>query len=580
MMVTLPLVLLLLDYWPLGRMIGFGTTAVPPPETRTPWIRLLIEKVPFLALSAVACLLTVQAQQRTHSVVSLAGLPLSRRVPHAVVAYAHYLGAMVLPRQLAAHYPYPDSTPVIAFAAAAVALASASVFALWFARRRPYVLVGWLWFLGTLVPVIGLVQVGDQAWADRYTYLPLVGIFLALVWGLADLAREIWPGPDQSRAIRLGLVGAAVGLGLALLLATSLQLRYWKDTRSLFSRAAAVTHNNARALTVLGSLLARDGKLPEAIALYTEALRYQPDNPEAHFFFGNALELQGKLDEAIAEYTRALGFKPLQEKTHLALGVVLAKQQRYNDAAAHDRAVLALNPESALAHNNLARVLHTQGRLGDAAQHYSAALKLDPSLAQAHNNLGVVLLQQGRVSEGAAHLQAAARLNPADPETQFNLALALNQQALWDQAAALFSRLAPGRPNDPNLNYQFGLALSHLQRTREAMSRLAHALVLQPDFPEALSRLAWILCTAPQAEYRNGEEALPMAERACELTGRKEPRFLATLAAAYAEAGRFPEAVSFAQQARDLAAGQKLAVAQYSAWLETLQSGIPIRDAH
>ena len=585
MVVTLPFVLLLLDYWPLRRMAPFGmgdaaSQETEGPATRTSWTRLLAEKVPFLALSVIACILTVRAQQGTHSVVSMAGLPFSRRIPHVLVAYAHYLGAMAVPRHLAAHYPYPTATPAAALAAAVVVLALLSLLAFRFARSRPYLLVGWLWYLGTLVPVIGLVQVGDQAWADRYTYLPLIGIFLALVWGAGDLAQEKWVGGHRTKVARAVLGGVAVVLGLGLLAGTWLQLRYWKNTRSLFARAAEVTRHNARAITVLGSLLAKEGKLSEAMGLYAEALRYKPDNPEAHFFLGNALEQQGKLDEAVAEYSQALWFKPLQEKTRLALGVALAKQKRFEEAAGHYRAALAINPESAIAHNNLARLLHTQGRLDEAIEQYSAALKLEPRLAQAHNNLGVVLIQKGRLTDGAAHLQEAARLNPADGESQYNLALALNQQEKWDQAAAIFSRLAPGRPNDANLYYQFGLALAHLQRRREAMSRYAHGLLIQPDFPDALDRLAWILSTAPKAEFRNGEEAVQMAERACELTGHKQPRLVATLAAAYAEAGRFPEAVSTAEQARNLAvgAGQKETTVEYSALLEAIRSGTPWRE--
>ena len=588
MVVTLPFVLLLLDFWPLGRSAACGLRSAEsggPEVKRSPsgWARLVAEKFPFLALSAISCVLTVWAQQGSYSVVSVAGLPLSRRIPHALVAYAHYLGAMVVPRHLAAHYPYPAATSAATIAGAGIVLALFSFLACWFATRRPYLLMGWLWYLGTLVPVIGLVQVGDQAWADRYTYLPLIGLFVAIVWGAADLARAKGiGGAGRTKMRRAVLCGVAVAAGLGLLAGTSLQLRYWKDTRTLFEHAAHVTRHNGRALTVLGSLLAKEGKLHEAMDLYAQALRYRSDNPEAHFFLGTALEQQGKLAEAVAEYTQALWFKPLQEKTHLALGITLAKQKHYEAAAAHYQAALAINPESALAHNNLARLLHTQGRLDEAIEHYSAALKLNPKLAQAHNNLGVVLIQKGRLAEGAAHLQEAVRLNPSDVESQYNLALALNQQERWDEAAVFFSRLASSLPNDPNLHYQFGLALAHLQRTREAQSHYAHALLVQPDLPEALDRLAWIAATDPRPEFRNGEEAVHMAERACELTGHKQARLLATLAAAYAEAGRFPAAVNTAERARNLAAdtGQNETTIQCGSLLEAVKAGKPWRDSH
>jgi len=586
MVVTLPFVLLLLDYWPLGRSAECGGRRAESggSEIRrsvTGWTRLVAEKVPFLALSTACCVLTVWAQRGSYSVVSVAGLPLSRRIPHALVAYAHYLGTMVVPRHLAAHYPYPIATSATAVAGAGIVLAAVSLLVVWFARRRPYLVVGWLWYLGTLVPVIGLVQVGDQAWADRYTYLPLIGVFLAIVWGVADLAQaQRIGGVTRTKAGRAVLGGVGVAVALGLLAGTSLQLRYWKDTRTLFEHAAQVTPHNGRAITVLGSLLAKEGKLKEAMNLYAQALHYQPDNPEAHFFLGNALEQQGKLDEAVAEYTQALWFKPLQEKTHLALGVALAKEKHYEEAAGHYRAALAINPDSAIAHNNLARVLHTQGRLDEAINHYLAALSLDPGLAQAHNNLGVLLIQKGRLAEGAAHLEEAVRLNPSDLESQYNLVLALNQQEKWRQAVAILSRLAPSRPQDPSLNCQLGLALSHLQRTREAMSHYAHALEVQPDLPEALDGLSWIAATDPRPEFRNGQEAVHMAERACELTGRKQARMLATLAAAYGETGRFTEAVQAAEEAQALAErlGQQEITARCRNLLAALKSGKPWRE--
>jgi tetratricopeptide (TPR) repeat protein len=581
MVVTLPFVLLLLDYWPLGRSAECGVRSAESGGSHVQWeaagwTRLVAEKIPFLALSATCCGLTVGAQQGSYSVVSVAGLPLSRRIPHA-------LGAMALPRHLAAHYPYPTTTSAAVVVGAGVVLVLMSLLAWWFAARRPYLVVGWLWYLGTLVPVIGLVQVGDQAWADRYTYLPLIGVFLAVVWGVADLAQE-WSAGEAARtnAERVVPGGVAVAAGLALLAVTSIQLRYWKDTRTLFAHAAQVTRHNGRAITVLGSLLAKEGKLQEAMSLYAEALRYQPDNPEAHFFLGNALEQQGKLDEAITEYTRALWFKPLQEKTHLALGMFLAKQKQYEPAAEHYRAALAINPESAIAHNNLARLRHSQGRMAEAMKHYEAALKLNPELAQAHNNLGVLLLQQGRLDEGVGHLREAVRLLPRDAESQYNLALALNQQENWKEAAVIFASLAPGGPNDPKLHCEYGLALAHLGQIREAMSHYARALRLQPDYPEALERLAWIAATDPRPELRNGTEAVNMAQRACELTANKQARCLATLAAAYAEAGRFAEAISTTEAAQQLAAsaGQKAVAAKCSSLLDTLKSGKPWREAH
>ena len=574
MLVTLPFVLLLMDYWPLGRSAKCGARSAESggPEVQrnaAGWTRLVAEKIPFLALSVLCCGATIWAQGRSYAIVSAAGLPLTRRIPHALIAYAHYIATMIVPRHLSVEVPYPSVTAAAEAVGTGAALALISFLAVRFAARRPYLLTGWCWYLGMLVPVIGLVQAGDQAWADRYTYLPLIGLFIVVVWGAGDLL-------GARSALRW--LGAAVGLGL--LAGTSAQLRHWRNTRTLFEHAVQVNPHNSRAIIVLGTLLAAEGKLEEAKGFYLRALSYRPGNPEAHFNLGRALDRQGKLEEAIAEYNRAVWFRPLQEQTHLLLGIALAKQGKPGEAATHYKAALAANPESADAENNLAKLLHTQGRFEEAIEHYSAALKIDPKLAQAHNNLGVVLLQQGRVAEGVTQLREAVRLRPGDPESEYNLGAALNQAERWDEAAGMLARLAQARPDDFKVRCQYGLALSHLQRTREAMSHYAHALLLQPDFTEALDGLAWILATTPQPEYRNGVEAVHMAERACDLTGRKEGKPLLTLAASYAEAGRFQEAVSAAEQAQVAAtkAGQKDVAAKCQSLRTALQSGKPWRD--
>jgi len=373
----------------------------------------------------------------------------------------------------------------------------------------------------------------------------------------------------------------AAAVSVALLAATTVQLSYWRNTRTLFEHAARVTQQNYLAVAMLGSLLAKEGKLDEALEQYDTALGWKPDYAEAHFLRGHALEQQGKLDSAIADYRQALWFKPLEEQTHFLLGAALARNQRYDEAAAQYQAVLKLKPDSATAHNNLARLRHSQGRLEEAIEHYTTALKLDPSLAEAHNNLGILLLQKGRVAEGATRLREALRLNPGNAETQYNLGLALNQQQQWQEAADLLGRTVGPGGTDPNAHYQFALALEHLERTREALSQYAQALLLQPDFIPALNGLAWLLATGPQPELRNGVEAVRMAEHACALTARKDAAKLKTLAAAYAEAGRFPEAVDTARAARQSAldAGRAELVTECQGLVDAFTAGKPWRTA-
>jgi len=531
--VTLPFVLLLLDYWPLKRLTIY--------DLRFTIFRLVWEKIPFLILSVVGCVLTLRAQEL--AIVSTAGLSVAKRIAHVCVAYNHYLAAMFVPRNLAVYYPYQLHLPAAAVACAVVVLALTTVLATANLRRRPYLMVGWLWYLGTLVPVIGLVQVGDQAWADRYTYLPSVGLFVAFVW----LASEI----IKSRfVLQMGCAIAAT----ALLVVTWAQIGYWKDTRTLFEHAREVTPRNYMAITMLGSLLANEHKYDEAIADYQLALHYQPAFPEAHFYLGAALDEQGKLDEALAEYQKTLWFKPTQEQTHIFMGMALGKQKKYDEAIVHYTAALKLNPDSAVAENNLARIYHTQGKLDEAIEHYRAALNIDPKLALAHNNLGILLIEQGQLTNGTRQLREAMQLDPTNAETRLNLGFALNQQNQWLEAMKLFTNVVRGDLPDPRAHYEFAVALAHVQKTREAMSQYATALLLQPDFPDALDGLAWILSTETNPDFRNGAEAVKMAGRACELTGSKDPAKLKTLAAAYAETGRFDKAISTVQTAKALAA--------------------------
>jgi len=484
----------------------------------------------------------------------------------------HYLGALVVPRHLAVYYPYNRALAGGEVLLAGGLVALLTVLALWYAKRLPYLVAGWFWFVGMLVPVIGLVQVGEQAWADRYTYLPSVGLFIALVWGLSELA-------SRAQAARTALPWLAGAVGIALLVGTSVQLNYWKDTRTLFTHVARVTRNNPLSATMLGSLLATEGQYDQAIEYYREALSYAPGFPEGHFYLGNAYDKQGKLAAAVSEYEQAVWYRPVAEEAHIRLGLALARQQKSEQAAAQYEAALKVNPESAVAHNDLAKLLHSQGRLDEAIQHYEAALRFDPHLAQAHNNLGVLLLQKGRAADGVTQLREALRLKPGDPESQLNLAQGLVDQQQWSEAADLFSKTVTAATPDPNVHYRFAVALAHLGRTREAMSQYAGALLRRQDFPAALDGLAWILATNPDPQLRNGAEAVHMAERACELTGRKDPAKLKTLAAAYAEAGRFPEASAAAQTAVDLAtqAGQKDLVEECRLILKSCNSAQPWR---
>jgi Flp pilus assembly protein TadD len=409
MLVTVPFVLLLLDFWPLGRL-QLSTLSSQPSTTPSPLNTqhstlntLLIEKLPFLALSAASCIVTFLIQRRGGAVASLELLTPGFRISNALISYVRYALKMVWPANLAVFYPAPDAWPAEWVAGAALVLAAVSALALYWARKAPWFAFGWFWYLGTLVPVIGILQVGHQAMADRYSYLPLIGLFVAIAWGGAAAAAR-WP------KIRGWLAAGALAVLVVCGGLTWRQAGYWRSSASLFEHALAVTRDNF----------------------------------------------------------------------------------------------------------------------------------------VAHNNLGAALMERGDVEGAERHFVETLRVKPYDPEAHFCLAAALTSQ----------------------------------RKTAQAIPEYREALRLLPNYPDALNNLAWILAANPDPRLRNGREAVDLAERACQLTEYKQPLLVGTLAAAYAEAGRFTKAVATAEKARTLAeqTHQPDVAARNRALLELYRSGRPARD--
>jgi Flp pilus assembly protein TadD len=378
MLVTLPLTLLLLDFWPLERK---------------GWVRLVLEKLPLFALSGIAALLTLAAQSRGGALSDLGAFPLAVRLGNAAISYVAYVVKTLWPSQLAYFYPHPGRSLSVGAALACGGLLLAASAAAWGVRRRfPYVTFGWLWYVITLVPVAGVVQVGLQARADRYTYVPLIGLFVAAAWGAAELAGR---SAGAAATLRLKLVvSACAASAIALAIAAHLQTRHWRDSVTLYEHALEVTSNNAVAHANLALALLERDDLVGAIAHGREALRISPGNPEAPNHVATALSRQGNYDEAVAIY----------------------------------RAALALRPRDATLHSNLGAVLGEQGRLEEAERNVREALRLAPSSADAHNNLGVLLAGQGRYDAAVDEFTAALQLSPFDDEVRANLerARALN----------------------------------------------------------------------------------------------------------------------------------------------------------
>ena len=387
MVVTLPFILLLLDYWPLGRF-QFGS-GQPQPKSQKPGnprfqtslpFHLVREKAPFFALTAVSCVVTFLAQQSGGALTSLDKLPLNLRMANALLSYVRYMEKTIWPHHLAVIYPHPATLPIWQATAVGLLLVCISFFVIRTAQRSPYLLVGWLWYIGTLVPVIGIVQVGTQSMADRYTYVPLIGLFFIIVWGVADLAAR-W----QCR--RLVLVSITGIVLLAFTMCSWLQIRHWQNGVMLFRHALNVTANNFLAHDNLGIALSRHGQSKEAIDHFCKALEIRPNYARAHNNLGAELASNGRFDEAVDHFSEALRIDPYLSAAHISMGHALGRQGRLNEAIDHFSKALEISPDNFELHNNLGVALAQQGRLNEAIDHFSRALQIRPDNLEVRDNL-------------------------------------------------------------------------------------------------------------------------------------------------------------------------------------------------
>ncbi len=449
MLVTLPFLLLLLDYWPLGRLrLGLGEQRSRGESSERPGaFRLVWEKAPLFILVIVSCLLTVWAQRG--AIASLEALPLGTRMANALVSYVSYIGKMIWPARLAIQYPYLERLPLWQILGAGLLLLGISVLVIREARRRPYLVVGWLWYLGTLVPVIGLVQVGSQAMADRYTYVPLIGLFVMMIWGIPDLLSE-W----RYRRIVLPVSAALVMTFLMIL--TRIQLQYWHDSLRLFKHSLDVTTDNYLAHGGYGVALTEQGREEEAIIHYTKALKIRSYSWIVHHNLGNALVRRGRYQEAIDHFEAALRIKPDFEKTYNSLGVALARQGKYQEAVVQ----------------------------------YHQALKIRKDYAEAHNNLGVALSQLGKTQEAMAHYQDALRIMHSYADAHYNIGNLLALQRKYEEAIAQFNEVLKYKPDDAEIHYNIGVALAEQGKLKEAIDHYSHALRINPRFDQARFALA------------------------------------------------------------------------------------------
>ncbi len=452
MLVSAPVVLLLLDYWPLRRFeqpsaTKRKATILKPGNQRRIIRRLFLEKIPLLVLSAGACVITFILQKRAAGAIP--PLPFPWRLQNAFASYVIYVWETLWPTRLAVFYPHPDNTLAIWEVILAIGfLLAITVAAIVFRSKRPYLFTGWFWYLGMLVPVIGLVQVGEQGHADRYTYLPHIGLFLLAVWLVADLTAV-------RRSRSRFAVATAVVIIVALAWAAFIQTSYWRNSETLWTHALAVTSDNDVAHNNLGYLCVDRGELDKAISHFETALRIRSGKPDTHYDVG-----------------------------------------------------------SAFVQMNLADALARKGQSDEAMVHYEEAIKLQPNYADAYYNRGNVLFAKGRIDEAVAD---------------------------WEKTLQI-------QPNDADAHTCLGNALLRQGSPKEAIAHYERALALAPEDPHSRNNIAWVLATSSDASIRDGARAVEFAREAVELSNSEDPKFLRTLAAAYAESSRFSEAVLTAER--------------------------------
>jgi tetratricopeptide (TPR) repeat protein len=551
MLMTLPFVLLLLDYWPLRRLsspAGLG--------------RLLLEKVPLFALAGGAAVATLAARARTGSMVPLGVIPLSARLGNAGSAYGWYLGSTVWPSRLAVLYPHPyRNWSALSAAVGAGLLLAVTALCLWQARRRPWLVTGWLWFVGSLVPVIGLAQGGAQAWADRFSYWPHIGLFLALVWGMAELA-ERFRTPDA-----LSTAAGALTVG-ALAVATWIQVGYWRDTVTLWERALAVTQDNHAAHMNLGRYDLSRGRLDTALSHLAEAVRLDPNLPDSRYALGVALLCQGRDGEAAGHFKEALRWAPSHADAWHNLAVARLRQGEWAAAVRCFGRVLELQPDSADARAGLGLALCRAGRREEAVAAFEMALERDPRQADAWHGLGLVHLAAGRPDRAAEVFARALQYKPQMATAATDLGMALGRDGRWDQAVswhltalqlhqeaeAQRGRAGPapaGAPVPPFVVClcRLGFALHHVGDQQAAAAAYRTALERDPGWPAKFTAQAQELLTNPDVALRDARLACELVLQATQAVDDPPAATLDALAAAQAALGQSAEAVRTAEDA-------------------------------
>ena len=433
MLVTLPLVMLLMDYWPLNRIAGEG-------QLKGRFLPLFKEKVPFFLFSLLSAVITIYGQHKGGAMATLDKVPFFPRIENALISYIKYIVLMIWPHDLAILYPFPKAVPLWQAVGSGILLVTFSLAVFRYRNRFPYLVTGWFWYLITLLPVIGFIQVGGQALADRYTYIPLTGLFIAICWLVPDLMQ----GWRRREAI---LTALAVFIISSLAAVTWRQIGYWKDDLTLYRHTLAVTSGNYLILNNYGIALDERGDLAGAYGMFQETLRINPRSAMAYNNLGALFVRWGNNPAAVEHYSRAI----------------------------------EINPQYAYARSGLGKALEGLGRTEEAIREYGEALRIDPGMAETHQNLAILMMKIGRRDEAMGHFEAALRLNPASAKASINMGVELAKSGRIEESLEYFNLAVSIDPDSVEAHFNRGVALAKLGRIDEAMAEFTRVLELKPD---------------------------------------------------------------------------------------------------
>ncbi|MGB9498840.1 MAG: tetratricopeptide repeat protein [Dissulfuribacterales bacterium] len=487
MLVTLPCVLLLLDFWPMGRINSKWIKVSSPGFFRksTP-ARLVLEKTPLLVLSLASTAMSIVSLKNQSQIVPDNFSPMALRIENAIVSYIKYLAKIFWPRDMAVFYPFPHSIPPREWAGAAILLVCIFTSVILLIKKAPYAATGWFWFFGALVPVIGIIQGGRwPAMADRWTYVPAIGIFIIISWGGSVILQRFFKKSAPKLLIATTLI-------FTLMIISRTQASYWKNSITLFTHAMSVTKNNGVAYYNLGAAIGEKGRIDEAIKYYYAGLKILPNNERAHVNLANALAQKGKTDEALTHYQIALKLKPMEDKAFVGLGSIFTQKKEYKKAIGYYLKALKINPKNSIAHVNIGKLMVLRGEIAQAVFHFKKAININPKEQTANKYLNHLALVQKKIAPYATKISKQIDSSPDNPMLYIKLADLYKSAGIFDKAIPLYKKAVSIKPEFTAAIYNLAIIYASTGEFDLATENFKKIISYQPNNAAAYYNIACI----------------------------------------------------------------------------------------